>query len=315
MDISVIVPIYNEEKIIKNSVKKLEDELSSLNQKWEIIFVNDGSTDNTQKILSQICKGSKSLKIVSYSQNKGRGKAIRTGFKHAKGNIIITIEADSSWGPNILERFSKIMKKNKEIDVLIASPHLRKGSYKNVPFLREYLSIIGNKILCFGSNNNLSMVTGMTRAYRKEVIKNLELYSDRKEIHLEIISKLQILGYNIKEIPATIKWPNKRRKISKKNNSFKMNKLILTHLLFTFNETPFLLMGTIGLSLTSLGIIFIGYIIYLWSQFRLNEGRPLIVFSVMLMLAGIQVLLFTFLANQNKDLRDQMIRMQKSNKN
>jgi len=128
---------------------------------------------------------------------------------------------------------------------------------------------------------------------------------------LEIISKVQALGYKIMEIPAILKWtPERKAEMKNRKSSFPVKKLVLSHLAFTFAETPFLLVGSVGLLLLLFGALGGIYIVYLWATFGLNEGRPLIVFSVLLLLSGIQMLIFSFLASQNKQVRDGQVRLE-----
>lgn len=311
LKISLIIPCYNEEQGIKRASRKILSSLDESNDDWEVIFVNDGSCDNTFEKLEEIAAVDSRVIVKSYQVNQGRGKALRVGFEAATGEIIVANEADLSWGNKIALRLSDALKKNPSVGVVVASPHLKKGGYRNVPLFREMLSVIGNKILCFGNSQKLSMVTGMTRAYRKEVLDSLELYSNRKELHLEIISKVQALGYKIMEIPAILKWtPERKAEMKNRKSSFPVKKLVLSHLAFTFAETPFLLVGSVGLLLLLFGALGGIYIVYLWATFGLNEGRPLIVFSVLLLLSGIQMLIFSFLASQNKQVRDGQVRLE-----
>ena len=139
--ISIITPMYNEELVIREVLKKLLDSLKGLNEEWELIVVNDGSTDNSLKIAEETAAENKNLKVVSYALNRGRGYALRAGFRNARGDIIVTTEADLSWGEDIIFRMISELKKEPEADIVIASPHMPGGGYRNVPFYRQDLSI------------------------------------------------------------------------------------------------------------------------------------------------------------------------------
>jgi len=161
--------------------------------------------------------------------------------------------------------------------MVVASPYKKGGRLKNVPLKRAFLSKWGNKILSASVSNVVSMVSGMTRIYRKECIQSLPLGSDGKEIHLEIISKALCLGYKVSEIPAILTWMDKKAlKKIKRSSSFKTKKYIFSHLMFTFFERPLLLFGMLGLGSFIGGLILGCYIVYLRYTGNLKPNRPLI---------------------------------------
>ena len=311
--ISIIVPVFNEEARKNESIPNLLSTLKILDRDWELIAINDGSTDMSLEILHKIAKQNKRLRVISYSINKGRGKALRVGFSHARGDIIITTEADSSWGDGIIFSMIKKLEENNNYDFVIASPHIDGGGYKNVPYYRSFLSKYGNKILRKAFANKITMATGMTRCYRGKIIKSLLLESDGKEVHLEILSKLLILGYQPVEIPAILEW-KKDKKGKKRRSSFNAKKLILSHLLFSFTELPWLLFGSLGYFFIALGI-FLGVItqfhhfIYGYSPSRPPFVNPALI--TLLIIVGLQIILVNFIALQNKKTYGEIIKLQK----
>jgi hypothetical protein len=156
---------------------------------------------------------------------------------------------------------------------------------------------------------NVSTISGMTRGYRRRAVASLDLESDGKEIHLEIISKATDLGYRIGEIPATLCWPS-GKKTAKRKASFKASQLIFSHLLFSFDEKPFLFLGGIGLALMILGVCVGLYAFALSVRGNAMAGRPMVFGAVLFLLLGIQMLLFSFLANQNRDIRKKITRLE-----
>jgi hypothetical protein len=155
--------------------------------------------------------------------------------------------------------------------------------------------------------NRIYTSTGIFRAYRKKVLDSLELESDGKEIHLEILSKALALGYRVKEIPATLN--NRKRGKSK----FKLKKTAISHLVFSVFEKPMIIFGFIGLLTLSIGLLIGLYIAYLRFSGDLTPGRPLITFALLLILGGIQILSFGFVAIQIVTLRKEILRIQKGN--
>ena len=194
-----------------------------------------------------------------------------------------------------------------DIDFVLASPYMPGGGVQNVPFLRLWISKLGNKILRFAMPNRIYTSTGIFRAYRRKVLDSLELESDGKEIHLEILSKALALGYRVKEMPAILTGRKKGR------SKFKFRKTTLTHLVFSVFEKPMIIFGFIGLVTLGIGFLIGIYIAYLRFSGELTAGRPLITFAILLILGGIQILSFGFIAIQIVSLRREILRIQKEN--
>ena len=152
------------------------------------------------------------------------------------------------------------------------------------------------------------MVTQMFRGYRREVIDALELEAERKEIHLEILSKALAAGFRAIEIPAVLKWR------ASGTSSFKFRRTSVSHLLFSFYEKPSLLFGVIGLTLAFVGLIIGLYIILLWQLRILNPVRPLMTLLLLFVLSGIQLASFGFIGTQIAALRKEIIKVQRENR-
>ena len=241
LEVSVICPFYNEEAIIGDAVRTLLKNLEhQLSVSWELIVVNDGSTDRSGAIVAEIAQNNPRLRVLGYQFNRGRGHALRTGITQARGKVIITTEIDLSWGDDIVERLYAAITEHPDIDIVVASPHLPGGGYKNVPSKRVFFSRFGNWVIRACMSNVVTMNTGMTRAYRREVIQTLPLEEDGKEFHLEVILKAQALHYRFFEIPALLEWKeykHKDKRVTRKSSS-KIKKLVLTHSLFSLFANP-----------------------------------------------------------------------------
>jgi hypothetical protein len=181
------------------------------------------------------------------------------------------------------------------------------GGVENVPVLRLWVSKLGNRILRLVMPNRIYTSTGIFRAYRKKVLDSLEIESDGKEIHLEILSKALALGYRVKESPAILSSRKKGK------SKFKFRKTALSHLVFSAFEKPMIVFGFIGLLTLTIGLLIGLYIAYLRFSGDLTPGRPLITFAILLILGGIQILSFGFIAIQIVSLRREILRVQKEN--
>lgn len=292
LDLTVVCPFYNEVQIIEDAVNRLLEKISELQLDWELIVVNDGSTDGSAEALIDIAEDEPRLRLLSYSQNRGRGYALRTGIARARGDIIITTEIDLSWGDDIVERLYEAMIAEPGADIIVASPNLPGGGYKNVPDKRVWTSRTGNLIIRALMSNAVTMNTGMTRAYRRRVIQTMPLEEDRKEFHLEVILKAQAMGYHISEIPCVLEWKEYKyqgQRVDRKSST-KVNKLVLSHSLFSLFANPIRYVWGLGAAAAVVSLVF-----FAWSVVRLMGGEVSVFTTIIsLSLAIIAVLLFTF---------------------
>jgi glycosyltransferase involved in cell wall biosynthesis len=307
MDISIIIPMFNEAENVEITLEKVEGVLSQSHETFEIIPVNDGSVDNTLEVLKKVAEQNKRIKVVSYPKNIGRGMALRTGFKESTGDIIVSIDADLSFAPNHILDLIKVLRDEPDVDFVLGSPFVPGGIVQNVPFHRLWISKFGNKVLRYTMPNRIYYSTGVFRAYRRRVIDSLVLESDDKEIHLEILSKAIALGYRVKEVPVVLTARTRGK------SKFKFKKTATSHLVFSAFEKPMIIFGFLGILSLGIGLVIGLYIAFLSFSGGLTPGRPLITFSILLILGGIQILSFGFIALQIVSLRREILRIQKEN--
>jgi glycosyltransferase involved in cell wall biosynthesis len=294
MNISVICPFFNESQIIEQAIRQLLDRLRSFDGKWELIVVNDGSTDGSEKIALRIAAENPNLRVLGYMFNRGRGHALRTGISAARGEIIVTTEIDLSWGETIVHNLVKAMEKWPDADMVVASPHLPGGGYKNVPFKRVWLSRMGNHVIRACMSNAATMNTGMTRAYRREMIQSLPLSENGKEFHLEVILKASAFGYRIREIPTILEWKDYKhqgQRVNRKSSS-KVNKLIVSHSLFSVFANPVRYVWGMSVFSFILGVVsFVGavvlYYLNMVSAYTALLSLSLFIVAIVLFVLGV----------------------------
>jgi len=240
-EISLVIPAFNEAAIITNTVKELDDYMRSsmAGRSFEIIIVDDGSTDGMADRLDSLAMDS--VKVQRHPRNLGRGAAIRTGFAAASGEFVVTLDSDLSYSPNHIPKLLAPLEAN-VADVVLASAYHPDGIVRNVPLFRAKLSYYGNKVLSAGVRGQLHTLTCMVRAYRRDVVKSLELISPGKDLHIEIIQKANLFGYRIAEIPAVLDWRDKSRaKRVGRGGSFPlfaMSGTIAAHLVYNYVLRP-----------------------------------------------------------------------------
>lgn len=256
-EISLITPMYNESDNIQENIKNILNVLEELHLSWEYILVDDGSTDDSYKKAQEVIGNNRNCRIIHYPVNRGRGFALRQGFATAKGQFIITTESDLSWGASIIPSLCNALR-NGNSDIVIASVYLPGGGFENVPLHRRLLSAWGNKILRWGFGVNLTMLSGMTRGYRRKVVETLYLEENRKEIHPEIVAKAQALGFMITEIPATIRWAHPKPG-QRKRGGLRIARFIIPHLLISFGRGALKSFMSISLAFFVIGMGMAGF--------------------------------------------------------
>jgi dolichol-phosphate mannosyltransferase len=298
--------MFNEAENVETTIARVEEALTSFHGSYEIVPVNDGSTDRTLETLNKVASRDSNVRVASYPKNAGRGRALRTGFKYARGDMVVSIDADLSFAPKYILDIVNVLRSESDVDFVLGSPYVAGGELRNVPFIRVLISKLGNVVLRQVMPVRYS--TGVFRGYRRKVLDSLELESDDKEIHLEILSKALALGFRVKEIPAILTGREKGR------SKFKFRKTAISHLIFSMLEKPMMVFGFIGMMTLFIGLLIGLYVTYLRFAGELTPGRPLITFAILLILGGIQILAFGFIAIQIVSLRKEILFIQKENK-
>lgn len=204
--LSIIIPVYNEEKTVGVLLKKVIDVKLPLGFKKEIILIDDGSRDKTFSVLSKI--RNKKIKIFQHDKNYGKGTAVRTGLRYVKGDYIIIQDADLEYNPNDYTKLLQpILQKKTEVvyGTRLKNYPLRLWG-KNKTILP--LHLIGNKFLTFMTNmlykSKLSDMETCYKLFTKNVLSVLDLQSNRFEIEPEITAKILKKRFSIYEIPIQV---------------------------------------------------------------------------------------------------------------
>ncbi|MFC1735700.1 glycosyltransferase family 2 protein [Candidatus Hydrogenedentota bacterium] len=307
--LSVVVPMYNESESIASTVDEIRATLDERDLRYELILVDDGSTDGTPDVAGKISEEMTSLRVCCHPINLGRGMALRTGFAEARAEIVVSIGADLSYDPPHILRLYDELAGNPSLDMAIASVYMPGGKVIGDPIFRYLISRVGNIILSIAVGGKIRTVTCMLRAYRRHVIESLDLESEGKELHLEIISKAIALGYHIKEIPAI----NKARTTGK--SKFKFGSTSVSHLLFSVAERPTVIFGVLGMILFVLGLAGGFRVTWLWWNGDLDTtGRTLLVpLVVLLSIFGLQAWCLGFISTQLISVRKELYRIQREN--
>jgi len=202
--LSIIIPVFNEEKTINSILDLVEDELLKISfiQKFEIIIIDDASSDNSMEVLQQRTRHKSHFTLLSLKHNMGKGAAIRTGIAQSTGDIVLIQDADLEYDPKDYERLLGPLVDGKA-DVVFGSRF--KGEISRVLYFWHFM---GNRFLTFLSNmcTNLNLTDMETcyKAFRGEIIRNMTLVSNRFGIEPEMTAKISKLkGIRIYEVPIS----------------------------------------------------------------------------------------------------------------
>jgi dolichol-phosphate mannosyltransferase len=195
--ITVVIPAYNEEEVISKLIEDLEEKIS-VNQELEILVVDDGSTDHTGEILDRLSHEYRNLRVIHHKVNQNLGGALRTGIHAARGDVIVTLDADMTHPPELMEKMVETLR---DFDVCVASRFVRGGGMVNVPRYRVVVSRIANIAYQFLFHSPVKDNTTGYKAYRVELLKSIEIEEPGFSVQLEIVTKLLRKRARFYEVP------------------------------------------------------------------------------------------------------------------
>jgi glycosyltransferase involved in cell wall biosynthesis len=248
--ISLVVPAYNEASIAEKHLSMLCNYMNSLDDeyRWEMIIVNDGSSDQTGPLADAFAKDKDNVHVLHHLTNLGVGEVFKSAFHVCQGDYIVTLDLDLSYSPDHIRKLlAKIRKSHAK--VVVASPYMKNGSVSNVPWLRRILSRYANRFLASTAKANLSTLTSMVRAYDGKFLRSLNLRSAGMEINPEVIYKARLLHVPIDEIPAHLDWSQQKAEGIKRRSSMKVLRHTFAVLVSGFLFRPVMFFIVPGLAL------------------------------------------------------------------
>ncbi len=282
MTLSVVIPLYNEDENVQMLIERLKGALDPLNKEYEIIFVDDGSTDRTLSILEEIQAKNKTVVVLSLRRNFGQTAAFAAGFDFARGDVIVTMDGDLQNDPADIPKLLELIKDN---DLVSGWRKKRKDPF----FTRRLPSIMANWLISNVTGVKLHDYGCSLKAYRREVIKNLKLYG---EMHRFIPAVASWYGVRIAEV-ETIHHQRLRGK-SKYGISRTIKvvlDLITVKFLQSFSTKPIQFFGPVGIISGFLGFLISLYLTIDKLFFgRDIGGRPLLLLGALLIIVGIQLI-------------------------
>lgn len=286
--ISVVIPIFNERESLESLYQELTKVLFSLNEVYEIIFVDDGSTDGSLSLLKEIAQKNKHVQIFSLRRNYGKAEALTIGFAEAKGDYIITLDGDLQDKPSEIE---KLLEKARDgWDLVCGWRKNRKDSVYKI-FSSKIFNYMAGKLWGLQLHDyNCGL-----KVFSKEAAKSLHIYGG---LHRFIPVLLHSQGFTVCEEIVSHdyrKYGKSKYGISKLWKD--LPDIFTMFFLLKYSNRPFHFFGTMGFVLVAIGFSILGYLSILHFQGETIGRRPLLFFGMLLVLSGFQVFFTGFLAD------------------
>ncbi len=300
LDISIVLPVYNEAESLPSLIPELTDALGQLGRSYEILAVDDGSSDDSVPVLLRLQEQEPHLRIVQFRRNFGQTAAFAAGFDYARGEIIVTMDADGQQDPADIPHLLKVIEEG-DYDLVNGWRQNRKE-----PFLtRKLPSMIANWLIANASDIRLHDRGCSLKAFRRDLVKQMNLYG---ELHRFIPEVASLIGVRIAEVPVN----DRPRKVgqSKYGALSRTPRVILdlitVSFLLSYSNRPMQLFGTVGLLSSGIGGLILMYLagtkivnglLYgeeAYRAFRVGSN-PWTMLAVLLVVVGVQFLMMGLL--------------------
>jgi glycosyltransferase involved in cell wall biosynthesis len=293
MDLSVVIPLYNEAPSIQELFQTLKNFLDLSGKSYEIIFVDDGSTDSSFSILKAIHAAHSQVMVIKLRRNFGKTSALSAGFAEVQGEVIITMDSDLQDSPGEIPLLLRSLEEGR--DLVSGWKFERKDG-----LIKRISSKIFNGVVSFASGIHIHDFNCGLKAFRREVIQEMGLYG---EMHRFIPVLAGWRGFRIGEVK--VKHYPRRYGESKFGPDRFIKGLfdfMTVMMLIKFIKKPLHLFGSLGLLIGAIGLMIDLYLTMGWFYGKWIGQRPLLILGVMLMIIGIQTIFYGLLAEMTNFL-------------
>ena len=317
LDLSLVIPVYNEEENLRPLAEEIRAALDGTGLDYEAIFIDDGSKDRSFTVLAELAAEDDRIVAIRFRRNYGQTAAFAAGFDHARGRVIVTLDADRQNDPADIP--AMLAELDKGYDVVNGWRENRQDD-----LVRRFPSRVANWLIARTSGVHLKDRGCSLRAFRSEVVRDLHLYG---ELHRFIPELVNFAGFTMSEVPV-----NHRARVAgtSKYGLSRTFRVILDlftiHFLRKYGDRPMQLFGRWGIILFALGALIGGYLtaLKLWAGITggiagfnaMTIGdRPLLLLSVLLVIIGVQFIVMGLIAEltvrtyyETQDLRVYRVR-------
>ena len=289
MDISVVVPVLNEEESIPNLHQRLTEALEHTGRSYEIIVIDDGSTDRSFEILKTLQAGDEHLRVVRFRRNYGQTAAFAAGFDRAKGDVVITIDADLQNDPADIPAL--LAKLDEGYDVVSGWRANRQDRFLD----RRLPSKVANGLIGWATGVHIHDYGCSLKAYRREVLADVQLYG---ELHRFLPALAHAAGGRVTEIPVS----HHPRRFGKSKYGLSrtlkvMLDILVVRFLMSYSTRPIHIFGLLGLLSFLIGAVLLGYLaVVRLVLLQPIAERPLLLAAILLTMLGVQLVTTGLLA-------------------
>jgi glycosyltransferase involved in cell wall biosynthesis len=277
--ISVVVPLHNEERSVALLYEELQAALEPLGDEWEAVFVDDGSIDGSFAALTRLHGAHENVRVVRLRRNFGKAAALATGFGQARGDVIVTIDADLQDDPAEIPRL--LVKLEEGFDLVSGWKTRRRD-----PLRRRIPSRIFNWVTGRVSGLRLHDMNCGLKAYRAEVVRGMSLYG---ELHRFIPVLAQYRGFRIAELPVNHRpREHGRSRYGVERYVRGFLDLLTVSFIGRYRHRPLHLFGGLGLVLGLIGFVILVYLTVVKALGHAIGERPLLTLGVLLVVVGLQ---------------------------
>ena len=278
--ISVVVPLLNEERSLETLHDEIAAALEPLDEPFEVVFVDDGSTDGSMGVLTRLNAETTHVVVVQLRRNFGKAAALQAGVLEARGDVIVTIDADLQDDPAEIPR---LLEKLEEGFDLVSGWK----EHRNDPLLRRLFSRVFNRTTALISGVRLHDVNCGLKAYRAEVLQGMRIYG---ELHRFIPILASYRGFRIAEVPVHHRpRPHGRSRYGPERYLRGFFDLLSVTFMGRYRYRPLHLFGGVGVLMGAVGFIVLLYLTTLWFWGHGIGHRPLLTLGVLLVVVGIQL--------------------------
>lgn len=280
-DLSVVVPLYDEEQNVDPVVRELLDVLDDLPLSSEVVLVDDGSRDRTAARARRWCEHDPRVRLIEFRRNFGQTAALSAGFDHARGRVVVAMDGDQQNDPHDIPRL--LTKLDEGYDVVSGWRRDRKDAL----LLRKLPSAAANRLISWVTGTRLHDYGCTLKAYRRDVICHLRLYGD---MHRFIPALSQVVGARVTELPVNHRARVRgRSKYGISRTLRVLLDLLTVKFLISYFGRPMRLFGSIGFASMVIGGATLLWLLadnVLLGQALAN--RPLLILGILLLVAGAQ---------------------------
>jgi glycosyltransferase involved in cell wall biosynthesis len=288
-DLSIVIPVRNEASNVPTLYRELTDTLEAFGRPYELIIVDDGSTDESFAVMAALQGSDPRLRVIRFRRNFGQTAAFAAGFAHARGRLIVTSDGDLQNDPRDIPRMVEVLEQG--ADIVCGWRRHRKDRF----ITRRLPSMLANRLISVATGVHLHDYGCSLKVFRSEVVKPLKLYG---EMHRFLPAMASELGVEIAEVEVNHRpRTHGRSKYGLSRTVRVVLDLLTVKFLLSYSTRPLQIFGLVGLVMGAVGLAVTGWLAYQrLAGYQAIGNRPLLLFGILLIFTGVQLITLGLLA-------------------